>query len=271
MPEKEEQTVIDIIEEDRKQNKYLIPNIARALKILEYLASQKKEASIAEISTDFNFPKNSVFRVMKTLEYYGYVEETGRKYQATPRLLYLGYAGMQNKGLVENALDVMHSLRDEINETVLIGSLLGNQVVIVEQLVSFQYIKFTTEIGARVHIQTSAPGKAILAFLPEDERENIINQINFVRYTDNSVPSKRAMLEEIDTVRRRGYAVDDGEQVKDVHCIGVPIFDYRGYPIAAIWLVSPEYRLTRDNYPRVGEIVKEHALKISRRFGYDPH
>lgn len=262
--------ITDTFDDDRKQSKYLIPNIARALKILEYLARDKKEASIAEISNAFSYPKNSVFRVIKSLEYYGYVEEESRKYHATPRLLYLGYAGMRNKGLIENSIDVMHALRDEINETVLIGSLLGNEVVMVEQLISFQHIKFTAEIGKRVHVQTSAPGKAIMAFLPEDERNNIVNQITFVRYTDNTVPSKKAMLDEMAVVQAQGYAVDDGEEVPDVHCIGVPIFDYRHYPIAALWIVGPEYRVTRDQYKEIGETLISHALKISKRFGYDP-
>lgn len=267
---KAENEIVDTFDDDKKQSKYLIPNIARAIKILEYLASEKKEASIAEISNAFAYPKNSVFRVIKSLEYYGYVEEESRKYHATPRLLYLGYAGMRNKGLIENSIDVMHALRDEINETVLIGTLLGNEVVMVEQLISFQHIKFTAEIGKRVHIQTSAPGKAIMAFLPEDERTNLINQITFVRYTDSTVPSKRAMLEEIAVVKSQGYAVDDGEEVSDVHCIGVPIFDYRHYPIAALWIVGPEYRVTRDKYEDIGKTIIEHALKISKRFGYDP-
>ena len=78
------------------------------------------------------------------------------------------------------------------------------------------------------------------------------------------------MQEEIEQVREQGYAVDNGEEIKDVHCIGVPIFDYRHHPIAAIWIVGPEYRLTKETYPDVGKIVKEQALKISKRFGYDP-
>ena len=262
--------VIDAIEEDRKQNKYLIPNIARGLKILEYLAREKKEASLAEIASDFNYPKNSVFRVMKTLEFYGYVEEEGRKYHTTPRLLYLGYAGMQNKGLVENSVDIMHAIRDELNETVMVGTILGNQIVILEQFISFQYIKFTTEIGARVQIQASAPGKSIMAFLPEEERNKLIDQITFVRYTDKTLPSKKEMMEEMEIVRKQGYAVDDGEEAVDVHCIGAPIFDYRNYPIAAVWIVGPDYRVTRERYQEIGESMKAYAMKISRRFGYDP-
>lgn len=261
---------LDDFEKDRLENKYLIPNIARALKILEYLARVVKEASIAELSVEFNYPKNSVFRIIKSLEFYGYVEENNRKYRATPRLLYLGYAGMRNNGITENSIDVMHELRDEVNETVMIGKLLGNQVVIIEQVPSYQYIKFTTEIGRYINIHASAPGKAILAYLPDQEKETVLSQITFTRYTNLTIPSKSEMLKELDRVAARGYAVDNGEEIPEIHCVGAPIFDYRHHPVAAIWVSGPSFRFAPEVQEQIGEKVKEHALRISRKFGFDP-
>ncbi len=115
----------------------------------------------------------------------------------------------------------------------------------------------------------SAPGKAILAHLPEDERDKLIDQMNFVRYRDTTVPSKRAMLDEIKKVRTQGFAVDDSEEYPGMDCIGVPIFDYRQFPVAAIWIVGPSIRLPRDIYPKIGGIVGEHAVKNSRRLGFE--
>lgn len=261
---------MDDFELDREKNKYLIPNIARALKIIEYLARKKKEASITEISDDFSYPKNSVFRILNTLEYYGYVEESQRKYKATPRLLYLGYAGMRNNGLTENSIDVMHAIRDEINETVMLGTLMGNEIVIIEQLMSFHFIKFSTEIGHRVKVHTSAPGKAIVAYLPEKEMQELISHLTFTRYTGQTIPSKNDMLGELELVRKNGYAVDNGEEAPDVHCVGAPILDYRGYPIAAVWVSGPASRFVDDMHEKIGERIKDYALQISRRFGYDP-
>ena len=258
------------LERDKKSNRYLIPNVSRALKILEYLAREHEEASLAEIAAAFSIPKNSVFRIIKSLEYYGYVEEEGRKYHVTPRLLYLGYEGMRRKGILESSFDVMHLLRDEVNETVMIGTQLGTQIVIVEQLPPFQFIRFETEVGRRVPMYASAPGKAILAFLPPEEQKLLLSQITFTRYTDKTIPSKSAMLKELKLIRERGYAVDEGEEVAEAHCVGSPILDYRGVPLAALWVVGPDFRLTADKFDHVGPVVSEHALMVSRRFGYDP-
>lgn len=269
MAPKEKQKVNEF-EEDRKLNKYLIPNIARALKILEYLSRHTKEAGIAELATILDYPNNSVFRILNSLEFYGYVIENNRKYSVTPRLLYLGYAGMRNNGFNENATDIMRELRDDVNETVMIGKLIGNQIVIIEQFTSFQYIKFSTEIGAYVNLHASAPGKAILSFLPEIERNKLLDQIVFTRYTNVTIPSKNAMVEELNRVAKRGYSIDNGEQIPEVHCVGAPIFDYRHYPIASIWISGPAFRFSPEVQERVGQKIKEYALRISYRFGFDP-
>ncbi|MCF7941514.1 MAG: IclR family transcriptional regulator [Spirochaetia bacterium] len=260
----------DDFEKDREKNKYLIPNIARALRIMEHLARKVREAGIAELATELNYPNNSVFRIIRSLEFYGYVEEHNRKYRLTPRLLYLGYAGMRNNGITDNAIDIMQELRDDVNETVMIGKLLGNQVVIIEQLLSYQYIKFSTEIGAYVNIHASAPGKAILAFLPDNEKNKVLDQIVFTRYTNVTIPSKREMLEELSRVASKGFAIDNGEQIPEIHCVGAPIFDYRHYPVAAIWVSGPAFRFCPEVQERVGQKMKEYALRISYRFGFDP-
>lgn len=249
--------------------RYIVPNIARALQILEYLARENSEASIPELTRIFGIPKNSVFRIMKSLEASGFVCENARKYNVTPRLLYLGYSGINKKGLVESALDEMKALRDDVNETVMIGNLLGNSIVILEQMPAFEHIKFTTDIGARVAVQASAPGKAIIAFLPEDERNILLNHITFTRYTDNTLPSKNAIQDEIEVVKQDGYSLDRGEEVSGILCVAAPVLDYRNYPIASIWLSGPEKRMKKKGIERIGRAVSEVAGSVSFKFGFD--
>jgi DNA-binding IclR family transcriptional regulator len=164
----------------------------------------------------------------------------------------------------------MHSLRDEVNETIFVGSIVQTQVVILEQLPSYQFVKFAIETGHRVPIQPSAPGKAILSFLPPGEQNGLLNHIAFTRYTDTTIPGKKVMLQEIDKIRAKGYALDFGEEVSEIFCVASPVFDYREYPIASLWLAGPAFRLSTMDLDHVGTVVREHALRISREFGYDP-
>jgi DNA-binding IclR family transcriptional regulator len=252
-----------------KAERYIIPNIARALKILESLAREENGSSISELAQKFEIPVNSTFRIIKSLEAYGYVEEDNRRYCTTPRLLYLGYAGMSRKGLVQNSVDLMHSLRDDINETVMLGTLVSNQIVIIEQFPSFEFIKFTTDIGHRVPVYASAPGKAILSNLPESEREGILGELNFKRFNDNTIPGKKILLEEIEKTLEDGYAVDNGEEITGIICVAAPVLDYRGYPVASIWLTGPDFRMKKKGLSHIGSTVADYAGQISRRLGFD--
>ena len=249
---------------------YIIPNLDRALKLLEHLSTQKEGSSVTEIANRLGLPKNSVFRIVRTLAANGYLLEHDKIYRLSPKILSMGYAGIQSTNLIEASLKEMHTLRDEVNETIFVGTLAQSQVVILEQLPSFHYVKFTIEIGHRVPIHASAPGKAILAFLPQGEQGDLLEHIAFTRYTDKTIPGMKTMVQEIESIRLKGYALDLGEEVAELYCVASPIFDYREYPIASLWLSGPEFRLAKMDLDQVGGVVREHALRVSRDFGYDP-
>lgn len=253
-----------------KKASYIIPNLDRALKILEHLSAQPQGSSVTEIANRLGLPKNSVFRIVRTLAANGFLLEHEKIYRFSPKILSLGYAGIQRTNLIEASLKEMYALRDEVNETIFVGTLAQNQVVILEQLPSFHYVKFTIEIGHRVPIHASAPGKAILAFLPNGEQQDLLEHIAFTRFTDRTIPGMKTMLQEIERIQLRGYALDLGEEAADLYCVASPVFDYREYPIASLWLSGPEFRLSKMDLDQVGAVVREHTLHVSRDFGYDP-
>jgi DNA-binding IclR family transcriptional regulator len=238
--------------------------------VLEYLSSQPQGSSVTEIANRLGLPKNSVFRIARTLSANGFLLEHEKIYRFSPKILSLGYAGIQRTNLIEASLKEMYALRDEVNETIFVGTLAQSQVVILEQLPSFQHVKFTIEIGHRVPIHASAPGKAILAFLPQGEQGDLLDHIAFTRFTDRTIPGMKTMLQEIESIHEKGYALDLGEEVTELFCVASAIFDYREYPIASLWLSGPEFRLSKIDLDQVGGVVREHALRVSRQFGYDP-
>ncbi len=249
---------------------YIIPNVNRALKVLEHLSLRQDGASLTEIAKELELPKNSVFRIVRTLAANGYLDEHSKSYRLSPKILSLGYAAVQSTHLISACLDEMRSLRDEINETIFVGALSEGKVVILEELASFQLVKFTVEIGHKVPIHASAPGKVILSFLPPAEQKDLLAHIAFTRFNDRTIPGMKAMMEEIERVQGQGYALDLGEEVSEIWCAASPVFDYREYPIASIWLSGPEFRMSKMDLAKVGSLVREHALRISKQFGYDP-
>lgn len=247
-----------------------VPALDRALSILELLAKHPEGMRMREIAEQLDLPANSVFRITATLEDRGYLLREGEdmRYQLSRKLLSLGYAAIGEDKLIEHSLDVMQLLRDETQETVLVGVRADTQGVVLEQVAATQPVKFLVDPGTHFPLHTSAPGKVFVAFLPPAEQEGLLKRLKFTRYNDRTLDSRAKFEAEIAEVRAKGYGLDRAEQIEGLHCVGAPIFNHRGYPIAAIWVTGPSFRFAASDLPRIGTRVAAAASKISQRFGY---
>jgi DNA-binding IclR family transcriptional regulator len=250
--------------------KYLIPSLERTIRILEYLAGEQSPRNVTEISKALGLPKNSVFRIGRTMLAFGYLEEEEKAFRISPKFFSLAYKGLRSGNLFLQAHDAMQDLREEFNETVMLGALHGNSITILEVLPSFEFIRFQVEPGHQVPLHASAPGKAMVAFSSPQTQNELLDNMSFTRYTDKTIPGKQALRAAMDRILKDGYATDEGEEVKNIHCIASPVFDNRGYAIASIWVSGPWFRLTVEKFPQIGKSVLQHALAVSRRLGFAP-
>jgi DNA-binding IclR family transcriptional regulator len=250
--------------------KYLIPSLERTIRILEYLAGEQSPRNVTEISKALGLPKNSVFRIGRTMLAFGYLEEEAKAFRISPKFFSLAYKGLRSGNLFLQAHDAMKDLREEFNETVMLGALHGNAITILEVLPSFEFIRFQVEPGHQVPLHASAPGKAMVAYSSPQTQNELLDNMSFTRYTDKTIPGKQALRAAMDRILKDGYATDEGEEVKNIHCIASPVFDNRGYAIASIWVSGPWFRLTVEKFPQIGKSVLQHALAVSRRLGFSP-
>ncbi len=261
---------IDQTSGETDTTRYHVPNLDRALIILEFLASEPHGYGVSEIARRVELPKNSVFRIVSTLHAHGYLNrrDSDKTYRLSRKLLSLGYAAIDEHNLIEKSIQVMRELRDACDETTLIGTLIDNQGVVLEQVPSNQPVKVLIKIGHHFPLHTAAPGKAMLAFLPEDQCEAILDKMRLTKFNDRTITSKAKFREELAEVRELGYALDRGEELETLHCVAAPILDHRGHPVAGIWITGPASRLKTEDFERLGKIVMEHVHIISERFGY---
>jgi DNA-binding IclR family transcriptional regulator len=239
------------------------------LVILEYLADKPKGCGVTELSERLKYSKNSVFRIAKTLKMYGYLNEVDKAYTVSTKLLALGYTALGEVNIIEKAFDVMRDLRDEAKETVLIGTLVGLHGVVLEQVPSSYEIKFMIDVGHIFLPHTAAPGKAMLAYLPDDERERIVKNMEYKKFNQRTIGNPKAMLSYLEEVRRKGFAVDRAERIEGLHGVACPVFNHWGYPVASIWVTGPSFRMPVSDFARLGELVKKHARRISQRLGWN--
>jgi DNA-binding IclR family transcriptional regulator len=250
-------------------DRYHVPNLARALHVLELLAAAA-DLTIGEISSRLSIPRNSAFRIVTTLRDHGYLDRDQSKqtYRLSRKLLALGHSVVEQEGLLAKSIDVLADLRDESGETALIAALISDGGIVLEQAIAAQPVKVSVQIGCRFPLHTAAPAKVILAHLPARYRDRLLKTCHFEKLTDKTITSREALLEQLQTVKQNGYAVDRGEEVDGVHCVAAAVFDYRSQPVASIWVTAPAQRLPEERFETIAELVKRHAVRISRRLGY---
>ena len=251
-------------------SKYHVPNLTRALKILELLTEHPEGLTTTQITSQLKIPRNSVFRITSTLLEHGYLvrDEETLVFQLSQKLLTMGYAALSEESLIEKSIGFMRQLRDQYKETVPLGILHGNEGVVIEEIQGSHSFRFVLEPGRRFHIHSAAPGKAIVAFLPEEEREKLIKHAKFLKYNDRTVTNKDDYRKLLAKVRQCGYAIDNAEEIEGMHCISAPIFNRHGYPVAAIWITGPSYRIKHKDFECIGKDIKKVTYRISKSLGY---
>jgi len=254
----------------KEQSKYHVPNLERALKIFELLSKHPEGLSIADISNRLEFPRNSVFRILSTLFDKGYLskDEELKTYYLSQKLLRIGIKAYSAPSLVEMSLPMMHELVEKYGETVPLGVIKDGKGIVLEAIAGTHQFRYVLEPGKLFNVHTSAAGKSIMAYLPEAELTKHLEEINFVRFNERTLTTKKDYLKELNKVRTKGYAVDNAEEVEGMHCIGAPIFNRTGYPVAAVWISGPSIRISEKQYDIIGKDIKNYADQISKVLGY---
>ena len=251
-------------------NRYRVPILDRTIDLLELLARHPEGLTLSAMTEALQTPKNSVFRIATTLALRGYAEreEATKIYRLSRSLLALSHTALGVEGMLKAAWPTLEALRDATGETALIGILAGAHGLVLDQIPSSHPVKVVVEIGCAFSLQTSAPAKAILAFLNEREREALILGMRFVRHTKNTLVSAEAYRAELETVRKEGVSFDRREESETYACTAAPVFDQRGRVVAAVWISGPSDRVTPKTLPQFAAAVKSQAFALSRRLGY---
>lgn len=254
----------------KEEKNYSVPNLERALVLLELLKEFKHGLTLAELQEKSNFPKSSLFRITQTLLEQGYLIRSKRpsRFALSKKLLHIGLSTLSESSLVEDCLPMMRILRDDLQETVLLGALIEKEGVLLEQVLGLHPFVFMLRAGTRFNLHASTLGKSIVAFLPEKEQQDTIEAISFEKFNQNTIINKADYCKELQWVREKGYGTDCAEELEGVHCIGAPIFNQYGYPIAALWITAPSVRLPQSSFEKTGKIIKAACLSISRQYGY---
>lgn len=220
----------------------------------EILRCLRREAgnTVSSIADELALSPGCVHTHLATLKQYGYVVQEGDQYTVGPQFLPMGEYVRNTSSLYNAAKDEVDDLVDRTGEAVhVIIEHHGRLYALYERFgwnavgVTFHREKRQTALR---HLHCTAAGKAILAHVPEEQFVAIINESGLPEMTEQTITKIDALVEELETVRERGVAFADEEQIEGLRAAGVPVHDPDGSVLGAIALSGPVSRLKEARF-----------------------
>lgn len=234
------------------------PSLDRALAVLRCLGEASGGVTLSGIAERLGLSVNFVYRVTQSLLAHGYVvRDADKKFSIGAQMLALCQPVLDDVPLTEAALPAMRWLSDQTGEAAHLGIISGYEGIVLERVIGRALIKFYVERGTRFPLHTSGPGKAMLAFMPEPERDAIIGGMRFERFHPWTISSRKEFLKCLEQVRAQGFAFDVGEHLEGHNCLGAPILGPDGDAIASLWISGPSQRLSEERMQDIASTVKK--------------
>jgi DNA-binding IclR family transcriptional regulator len=207
---------------------------------------------------------NFVYRVTQALAAHGYVHrDVEKRFRIGGKLLALCQPVHDDVPLTETAMPALRWLSDQSGEVAHLGIIADTQGLVIERVVGTQPVKFYVERGTRFPLHTSAPGKAMLAFLPEPQREELILRMDFKRYGPKTITNREEFRKHLADAKKQGWATDFGEHIEGHHCLGAAILDRSNGPVAALWITGPSQWLPEERIAKLTPVIKRAARMAS--------
>jgi DNA-binding IclR family transcriptional regulator len=248
---------------DGKPN-YILGTLEKAFNILDLFTPKSPELSLNEIVEALSIPKTTAFRLLYTLESYGFirrVSSTGR-YRLGLKLIYLGNLASRDYDFVRIACHFMQELRDDVGETVDLTIISNDQVLLIEEIESVNRLRAGySQIGKKLPLHCTASGKVLAAYA----REKISPKWppkNLPAYTENTITDHKTLEKELVSVLEKGYAIDDEEFDIDIKSYSAPIFDKNDCILAALTIVAPKSWISTEKEQLIIEKLCFYASQI---------
>jgi IclR family pca regulon transcriptional regulator len=252
--------------------KNFITSLSRGLSLLSMLAESPHPLNLTELSKRLHLSTSTVQRLTYTLQCLGYVdrENETKKFRIGPKTITMSLRAMRNLNLRNVAFPLLEKTSKEIGETVNLAILDGVEIVYLERIKTQQILNINLEIGSRLPAFCTSMGKVMLAYLPEDRLEELLNRMKLSPLTPKTITRKEDIKKELKKVRMRGFATNNEELAAGLRSVAAPIRNVRGEVIAAVNIAVPSIRVSQKKLETtLAQKVMETAQQISSNLGYE--
>lgn len=255
--------------ESERERGYAIAAITRALDVLTAFEAPPHEFGPSELARQLGMTKNHVFRVLKTLEQRDFVRRVDDRYTIGWRAFEIGQLALQRLDVVRVARPILDALHQRTGETIHLAVLdaVSLDAVCVERIESRQPVRLSAEVGRRSPLHAGACPKVLLAYLPDAERERVLER-ELPAFTPRTAHTPDALRAELDAIRHDGFAVSDEDLDMGAAAVAAPIRNWTGEVVAALSVAGPVARISSCLMTTLRAEVVAAADAISAELGY---
>ena len=246
-------------------------SLERALQILTVYSRDKQEYTLVQLSRALGLSKATVHRLCTTLVKYDFLsfDDRTKQYSLGLKLFELGGLVFFSFSLRRIATPHLISLQAKTGKTVFLGILRNDEVVYIDVKDDpSNYIRFGSHIGQRRPPYFGMLGQTLLAYLPEEELEELLEKHPLQALTKKSITDKTRFSDRLAAIRAQGYFLDEGEAIDGIAGVAAPVRDFDGNVVAALGI---GFLLRSEDRKGVDKIVRETikaASDISQAMGY---
>jgi DNA-binding IclR family transcriptional regulator len=242
--------------------------VQRTFQIIEKLSENSSGKGVLQLADETGLPASTAHRILQTLLHAGYVRQSTDTgiYRLTGKMLDIGSRAVIGQDLRAEALPVLRRLREATGESSHLVVLDGNQALTVEAVLSSERCLVDCRVGERVPVHCTAVGKVLTAFRPDVD--DFISNIEMPRFTECTICTVAGLRDDLERVRKLGYALDWEENELGIRCIASPIRNADCDVVAAVGISGPSNRVTDAARDELVEKLVHVARDLSQIMGY---
>jgi IclR family transcriptional regulator, pca regulon regulatory protein len=227
--------------------RYYVDAAARTLQLLKVVAEIDAPAPLTLLVSRLGWSKPAVYRLVRTLEAVGGLRlHDGKGYVLGPALITLVHAAVRATRLTDIARPHLEDLHEQLDETIVLTVLDGDEVVYVDRVEADKILIPRTRLGSRLPAYATSTGQVLLSGLDDDEVRRRLKGRAFEPLAPNTLRDLDELLERLAEIRRRGYAINDEELAIGHRSVAAPVRDHSGDLVAAVSVSVPAARASRS-------------------------
>lgn len=245
-----------------------IQSVQTALRVLNAL-KEKDSLRVSTLAEELGTSDSTAHRYLKTLTQEGYLRREGGTYKIGLRFLSLGVYARSQQYWYEMVKQKVDQIAEDTGERSQYMVPEHGKAVYLHQALGSRAVHIGSEIGDRVPLHATAPGKAILAAWPEERAEQYVKERKLGSFTGHTITDADTLLRELETIRKKGFSRTRQEYIEELNAVGVAIEDPRGRVLGAIGMSGPTHRMHGNRLENdMSELIMGTAHEIEVNMKY---